>query len=232
MNNYKTIIALAAAGLACSAVNSQATLATSGAGNVAPGTLTGPLSGTYVTSLLNQSLVQFNPPTLPPGSVSDGVENSWVLSGVSSAQGGFGGADLSFVYQVQNLSAANMLNLTFGGYLLGSVDVEEIASATINGITYTGTVASDTASLTGGTLTYQDFNGGVGIPQNAYSYLLVVNTTSTTYALAQGQSQDGVSGAAPILAPVPEPTTVLAGALMLLPLGIGAVRSLRKDRTA
>jgi hypothetical protein len=32
--------------------------------------------------------------------------------------------------------------------------------------------------------------------------------------------------------PVPEPTTVLAGALMLLPLGIGAFRAVRKDRVA
>ncbi len=32
--------------------------------------------------------------------------------------------------------------------------------------------------------------------------------------------------------PVPEPTTMLAGALMLLPLGVGAIRSLRKERAA
>lgn len=31
---------------------------------------------------------------------------------------------------------------------------------------------------------------------------------------------------------VPEPTTVLAGALMLLPLGVGAFRAIRKDRIA
>ena len=34
------------------------------------------------------------------------------------------------------------------------------------------------------------------------------------------------------VAPVPEPTTVLAGALMLLPFGVGAIRSLRKERAA
>jgi hypothetical protein len=33
-------------------------------------------------------------------------------------------------------------------------------------------------------------------------------------------------------APVPEPTTVFAGAMLLLPLGLGAVRSLRKNRNA
>jgi hypothetical protein len=34
------------------------------------------------------------------------------------------------------------------------------------------------------------------------------------------------------LAPVPEPTTMVAGALLLLPLGVGAIRSLRKERIA
>lgn len=37
-------------------------------------------------------------------------------------------------------------------------------------------------------------------------------------------------GAAPV--PLPETSTVMAGALMLIPFGIGAIRSLRKDRTA
>lgn len=31
-------------------------------------------------------------------------------------------------------------------------------------------------------------------------------------------------------APVPEPTTVMAGALMLLPLGIGGYRALRRKQ--
>ena len=35
-----------------------------------------------------------------------------------------------------------------------------------------------------------------------------------------------------IAVPVPEASTVMAGALMLLPFGIGAIRSIRKDRTA
>jgi hypothetical protein len=34
------------------------------------------------------------------------------------------------------------------------------------------------------------------------------------------------------VAPVPEPTTFIAGAAMLLPFGVGAFRSLRKDRKA
>jgi hypothetical protein len=38
------------------------------------------------------------------------------------------------------------------------------------------------------------------------------------------------SGGTPIPVPVPEASTVMAGALMLLPFGIGAIRSLRKER--
>ena len=40
----------------------------------------------------------------------------------------------------------------------------------------------------------------------------------------------GTVGATPIPVPVPEASTVVAGALMLLPFGIGAIRSLRKER--
>lgn len=35
-----------------------------------------------------------------------------------------------------------------------------------------------------------------------------------------------------VLTPVPEASTVMAGALMLLPLGIGAIRAVRKERVA
>lgn len=34
----------------------------------------------------------------------------------------------------------------------------------------------------------------------------------------------------PIPAPVPEPTTIIAGAICLVPLAVGAVRAIRKDR--
>ena len=34
------------------------------------------------------------------------------------------------------------------------------------------------------------------------------------------------------LGPVPEPTTMIAGALMLIPFGLGALRSLRAKQTA
>jgi hypothetical protein len=39
-----------------------------------------------------------------------------------------------------------------------------------------------------------------------------------------------VSGVAPV--PVPEPTTMVAGALLLLPFGASTLRILRKNRAA
>jgi hypothetical protein len=48
-----------------------------------------------------------------------------------------------------------------------------------------------------------------------------------------GYGNPNVDGSATItLAPVPEASTMLAGALMLLPLGMSAVRIMRKNVTA
>jgi hypothetical protein len=69
----------------------------------------------------------------------------------------------------------------------------------------------------------------------AGTYYLVVGTAINKYEESTSTVQDGgASQNINILAPaaVPEASTVMAGALMLLPLGIGAVRALRKERTA
>jgi hypothetical protein len=217
--------------LGVSAITSHATLAANGGLDVTPGILTGTLSGTLVDSLLNQTLSQVNP--LPLGG-NDGIISSWVLSGVDPLQGGLGG--LTFVYQVENLNSSTVKNVTISGFgSLADVDLEEIASATVTTGSAIGTQSTSDGSFGGDTVTFQNFStGGVlpsGIPQNTYSYLLIVNTTSSQYNLNQGQIQDGFSAAGQIYAPVPEPTTVLAAALILLPLGIGTVRALRKERT-
>lgn len=65
-------------------------------------------------------------------------------------------------------------------------------------------------------------------------YTFTVSATATSTPLAFGFRQDpsffqfdDVS-----VTPVPEPTTMIAGALLLLPFGASALRSLRKNRTA
>lgn len=60
-------------------------------------------------------------------------------------------------------------------------------------------------------------------------YDIMINVTNDP-AINFGANPTGVRFEGSVS--VPEPTTVVAGALMLLPFGIGAVRSLRKDRSA
>lgn len=69
----------------------------------------------------------------------------------------------------------------------------------------------------------------------AGTYYMVVGTALTSYQLDPttliDSSPDGaLSEYGP--APVPEASTIMAGALMILPLGIGAFRTLRKERMA
>jgi choice-of-anchor C domain-containing protein len=77
-----------------------------------------------------------------------------------------------------------------------------------------------------------------------YAYETESFTANSTSEVLQFQDQSGYDGVTPYGAviggvsltavpqAIPEPTTIVAGALMLLPFGIGAFRSLRKERTA
>lgn len=73
----------------------------------------------------------------------------------------------------------------------------------------------------------------VELPQQSYS--LWWNSNSVTsygisdYTLFNVTTNGNGNGNG---TPVPEASTVMAGALMLLPLGIGAIRALRKERSA
>ena len=86
MNNYKTIIAAVAAGLACTAATSHATIVPKSGliTTVLPNSATTPPGGSLGGSLLAQELVQISNPT----GGNDGTIDSWVLSGVSAAAGG------------------------------------------------------------------------------------------------------------------------------------------------
>jgi hypothetical protein len=82
----------------------------------------------------------------------------------------------------------------------------------------TGTSTTDTTVFNDslgayGVIAMNLFNGAYGTP--------VTNPNGTNYSLNQDQ-----------LAVVPEPTTMIAGALLLLPFGASTLRILRKNRTA
>jgi hypothetical protein len=87
-------------------------------------------------------------------------------------------------------------------------------------------------------VTFNDTFGGVvnynldGISPNDTTYYLIVDTSATGITSGTADLQEGYQTAGAILTPVPEASTITAGALMLLPLGIGAVRALRKERIA
>jgi len=77
------------------------------------------------------------------------------------------------------------------------------------------------------------FIGGTGGTSEMNLYW---DASSGTYSLVgwiagQGYVPNAVSGAASVTA-VPEPTTVIAGALLLLPFGASTIRVLRKNLTA
>jgi len=162
-----------------------------------------------------------------------------------------GGADTgtlaSYVYGVGVDSANTLGGLTFvyvltvnanPGLLLGELQIGSTSSQSYWGSTVemgygTGTAVAPAT----GSLNLDSILNFKWSPESttAGTYYLVVGTAIKTYELSTSTVQDG--GASPnitILAPaaVPEASTVMAGALMLLPLGIGAVRALRKERTA
>lgn len=97
------------------------------------------------------------------------------------------------------------------------------------------------SSVNGGTYTLYansniTWNYSTAVSEDTVSY-----TSDYPPTLGLGSANDGgISWAAgnpggslvPDPTPVPEASTVMAGALMLLPLGIGAVRALRKERIA
>lgn len=56
--------------------------------------------------------------------------------------------------------------------------------------------------------------------------------TGSAIDTSVGPWGDNGGTGSPIPVPVPEASTVMAGALMLLPLGIGAIRAVRKERVA
>jgi len=204
MKNYKTIIAAVVAGVALTAVSSQAAVA-------------------VVGSLTGQNMTETS-----PGTVNiDGKVNSWVLSG-------FSGSGLTFVYQVFNGGTDTIDIASFngfgggvvtGGFVTSTAATFGVALPGSQAVTGSGWVYNQTtpggASSFGGALVV----GGI-------SQFFYLNTTATGFTSGIGHIQDTFQANGPTLAPVPEPSTVVAGALMLLPFGIGAIRSLRKDRTA
>lgn len=136
----------------------------------------------------------------------------------------FGYTGYTFVYQVSETGSTTVNTISLDGYAaMTSVYVAIVASS--------GAGVPDYAQLSGGVLTIDLFPN---TPTGGSSDLIYVYTSANTFGVNGATADDGVSANTTDLAPaaVPEASTVMAGALMILPLGFGAFRALRKERIA
>lgn len=213
MKPLNVMIAVAVTGMVLSAVSSQAQL---------------DLSGGTVVGSMTQSLIGFSP--MSDNGVYNGTISSWVVS--DTAVGSPDSTGLIFIYQVVNDGPDAINHIEFTGF-----NSSEILTAddytSVTGITGGASPALSGAdfgsfSLTGAA--NANFDGG-NLSSNSASEYLVIETDASGYGVNYGQEQDDFSAEGNIYAPVPEANTILAGALMILPFGVGVVRALRKDRS-
>jgi hypothetical protein len=121
-----------------------------------------------------------------------------------------------------------------------TVNANYVSSVLTFGTPITGSPYTITGSITS-TGTIDAVNGLVSWAYNPYTSAAQFVGFTSLYAptAGSGSLNDHLTGpwgdngiGTPIPVPVPEASTIAAGALMLLPFGIGAVRSLRRERTA
>ncbi len=212
MKKYTKSIAMVVTGLACSALTSTAALSplTPGGAGVTPPAIGSLAGGTQVGTTLTS--------TYSFGSGADqGTIQSLVYSGVTANT--LGGLTFAYIITVTagDISAVGLSTFPLANILVGTI---------------AGGTASSSADFTaGGTV---NFHWVPSVLTAGTPTEVIVGTSATGYQVGAAVPLDTYPGSVgvPAYVPVPEPTTVVAGALMLLPFGMGAIRSLRKDRTA
>jgi hypothetical protein len=221
MKNYKKIIAMVAAGLVCAAVTSNAaltpnltgtstTIAAGAAGQYTPG------AGSVIATIGSPYNVTST------GGTDIGTLYTQVWSGDNTGLGG-----LDFIYTLVLTSGA-VSGITVDGFGGQPVQIANYISAANTTLYGAPTQPIANAAYAAGNINANpggDFTAGQVLS-------FIVATTSLTYGVDSSNVQDGTAAQPNIYAPVPEASTVMAGALMLLPFGIGVIRSLRKERTA
>jgi hypothetical protein len=207
MKNNKIVVGAAVAGLMLAAASSQAQF-------VLPTTSLAAYAGTsFLTSIT-------------PGYsalTSDGTLAGTVGSSVYSS-----GTGLDFVYQINETGndSAGADELTVGGFsgvtILGVYDITGSGA-----VSEVGTFWKNAS----GTLEFLLNNN---VTQGLSMDDIIVDTTATSFGVTTAGVIDSGGATTTALAPaaVPEASTVIAGMLMILPLGIGAFRAVRKERMA
>jgi len=180
------------------------------------------VSGTFTTINAGSSIGAW---TVTAGSV-DLINNYWQPAQGSQSVDVAGNINGTIQQTISGITDGQTYLLTF--YMAGNPDGDPTTktlqasmgdfsqSFTFNDTGYTKdnmgwTEESATFVATGDVLSFQD--------------LSLINGGPSPY----GAALDNVSLEA-VPAPIPEPSTVVAGAMMLLPFGVGAFRSLRKER--
>jgi hypothetical protein len=223
MKSIKTLTA-AVVGLILSVATSQATFY-----NLPAPSLAVPTTASYTpagTLVLEQG-PQISVYSQGSGAFS-GTVTSWALSGDTSNP--LGGLD--FLYQIHNTGSTQVEGLSLGGFDSIPVYVGYITTAVLPAATgsVAGTIIPADATRSLSTI-HWDYIGTSLTGGGTYGDILVVLTGMTGSEFANGSIQDTYSQNIQILA-VPEPTTMVAGALLLLPFGASTLRILRKNRTA
>jgi len=96
-----------------------------------------------------------------------------------------------------------------------------------------GATVNDQLAINVTGITYSGSNGDLKALAAAGDAVLILTFQGYTLPTLYNTPPTGdISYSGTLQSAVPEPSTVVAGALMLLPLGIGAVRAIRKERTA
>jgi len=162
--------------------------------------------------------------TSPIGTVS-GTITSWVVSDPANPLGG-----LSFYYQVLNTGSEGISRVSTSDFAIipgAPVDVSTVTAPFATSVT--GGVAPFTATRSSdGTTVGFLFIGPQEVLPGQSSVVMVVNTQYPSFQLSVGAVIDSSSVNVAILGPVPEPSTAIAGSLLLIPLAAGALRVARK----
>jgi hypothetical protein len=162
--------------------------------------------------------------TIGPG---DSVDISWT-------DGNYGGPiDALEAIIVPGSGAAFDLPVTvtdpgWSAVLLNSTATFAAGPANGNNQTITLSFADSLNSLTGVKVDFYYWDEGNAQPQLAWQWL----NLPTDVGYTEGTDWEYLSGTSPAEPSVPEPTTMIAGALLLLPFGVSTLRILRKTRTA
>jgi hypothetical protein len=219
MKLIKTFTGVAAASLLVCAIPqsaSAALVALSGAA-ISPLTAQSLAGDTIVIATALGTAVPLASQTIP------GM-NSGVWTANFSAQAYYNldsSGPITFVYTITQLTGA-----TTGNPITGFNIASFLGAGTIN-VGSVGAVAGlSVFSATGNTLDFAFSplaNGG--------SATIVVQTGSSTWGFGPGTISDSQSVNFQSLS-VPEPTTMIAGALLLLPFGASTLRFVRKNRLA